>query len=169
MLHQGFILAMTADIRLCDYAKPDLVRGKKTEWLLVSRWGDNGEYLCISIAGPRTGAQDEDPAAMRPTLSLVGTLVSNTVRRRWSEFLILRNNVPDVQLAGVFFPADGYARLEGSTSALRLEAVVRYAHVCREENGREMRTQVPQLELASEAMTWQISARRTEWVGNFVA
>ena len=109
---KAFVIAMAADIARSDYAKPTLVRSRSSEWLIACRWGPEGEYFSIATAGAISGSPGLfAPEAISPIHSMMGLLVSESERQATSTFLLLRQLPQQIELAGTFFPADGYVRL----------------------------------------------------------
>ena len=110
---KAFVIAMAADIARSDYAKPTLIRSRSREWLIACRWGPDGEYLSIATAG---AIQDPlgllAPASISPIHSMVGVLVAESEAEATSTFLVVRQLPMPIELAGTFFPADGYVLLQ---------------------------------------------------------
>ena len=170
MLEKGFVLAMSANIAFSEYGKPTAIHGRAREWIVVSRWGEEGEYLSISTAGECQDNALSAPGGLKPRNTLLGLLVSDSPDEPSSTFLLVRQPPRSVQLAGVFFPAEGYAHLEGPAGQLRLSARVRYSHSRGFENGREILKDVPDpAPAAPEAMAWLIDAERCSWIGDLIA
>lgn len=165
---KAFVIALAADIARSDYAKPSLIRSRSREWLIACRWGPDGEYLSIATTG--TGldsANHHAPGAIRPVHSLVGVLVSESEAEASSTFLLVRQLPTPIELAGTFFPADGYALLQ-QREDISLICKTRYSHSCGWLNGREIRKDIPDPAPASaEAMAWHIEAMRRSWIGEF--
>jgi hypothetical protein len=165
---KAFVIAMAADIARSDYAKPSLVRSRGHEWLIACRWGPDGEYLSIATAGPIVGPPGLfAPETISPIHSMVAILVSESERHAASTFLLLRQLPGQIELAGTFFPADGYVRLQQHDD-IRLICETRYSHSCGWLNGREIRKDIPDPAPGSaEAMAWHIEAVRHNWIGEF--
>jgi hypothetical protein len=169
MLAKALVIAMAADIARSDYAKPTLIRSRSREWLIACRWGPDGEYLSIATAGPIT-----EPLALAasqgisPIHSLFGVLVSESETQSSSTFLLVRQLPGGIELAGTFFPADGYVLLQGRDD-IRLTCKARYSHSCGWLDGREIRKDIPDPAPSSaEAMSWHIEATRCDWIGEFI-
>jgi hypothetical protein len=165
---KSFVVAMAADIARSDYAKPTLIRSRSREWLIACRWGPDGEYLSIATAGamldPRGRAA---PDAIAPIHSLFGLLVSESETD--STFLLVRQLPIPIELAGTFFPADGYALLR-QRDTISLVCKTRYSHSCGWLDGREVRKDIPDPAPSSaEAMAWHIEATRCNWIGEFIS
>jgi hypothetical protein len=96
-----------------DYAKPTLIRSRSREWLIACRWGPEGEYLSIATAGPITEPLAlVAPQVIAPIHSLVGVLVSESESQSTSTFCWCASLPGAIELAGTFFPADGYVLLQ---------------------------------------------------------
>lgn len=169
MLAKAFVVAMAADIARSDYAKPTLIRSRGREWLIACRWGPDGEYLSIATAGTMLDRGGHTaPDAIAPIHSLFGVLVSESETQAISTFLLVRQLPVAIELAGTFFPADGYASLQQRES-ISLASEVRYSHSCGWLDGREIRKDIPDPAPSSaEAMAWHIQAKRCEWIGEFI-
>jgi hypothetical protein len=169
MLAKAFVVAMAADIARSDYAKPTIIRGRGREWLIACRWGSDGEYLSIATAGAILGSGGVvAPDAIAPIHSLFGVLVSESEKEAASTFLLVRQLPIPIELAGTFFPADGYALLQ-QRETITLASKVRYSHSCGWLDGREVRKDIPDPAPSSvEAMAWHIEARRCGWIGEFI-
>jgi hypothetical protein len=170
MLAKAFVVAMAADIARSDYTKPTLIRSRSREWMIACRWGPDGEYLSIATAGamlePNGGVA---PDAIAPIHSLFGVLVSESEKEAASTFLLVRQLPVPIELAGTFFPADGYARLQ-QRETISLVSKTRYSHSCGWLDGREVRKDIPDPAPSSaEAMAWHIEANRCDWIGEFIS
>jgi len=170
MLAKAFVVAMAADIARSDYAKPTLIRSRSREWLIACRWGPDGEYLSIATAGAMIEPDGRAaPDAITPIHSLFGVLVSESETDAASTFLMVRQLPFPVELAGTFFPADGYARLQ-QRETISMVCKTRYSHSCGWLDGREVRKDIPDPAPSSaEAMAWHIEAQRCDWIGEFVS
>jgi hypothetical protein len=170
MLAKAFVVAMAAEIARSDYAKPTLIRSRSREWLIACRWGPDGEYLSIATAGAIIdGSGRKAPEAIAPIHSLFGVLVSESETEASSTFLLVRQLPGPVELAGTFFPADGYARLQ-QRETISLVSKTRYSHSCGWLDGREVRKDIPDPAPSSaEAMSWHIEAKRCDWIGEFIS
>jgi hypothetical protein len=170
MLAKAFVVAMAADIARSDYAKPTLIRSRSREWLIACRWGPDGEYLSVATAGAIRESQGlAAPDAIAPIHSLFGVLVSESEKDAASTFLLVRQLPTPIELAGTFFPADGYALLQQRDS-IRLVCETRYSHSCGWLDGREIRKDIPDPAPSSaEAMAWHIEAKRCNWIGEFIS
>jgi hypothetical protein len=169
VLEKGFVLAMLADSAISEYGRPTVIHRKSREWIVVSRWGEEGEYLSISTAGECVENTESAPSGLKPRKTLLGLLVSESSSEPSSTFLLVRQRPRPVQLAGVFFPAEGFAHLQGPAGSLRLSVRARYSHSRGFENGREILKDVPDPAPASpEAMAWLVDAERRSWIGDLI-
>jgi len=170
MLAKAFVIAMAANIARSDYAKPTLIRSRSREWLIACRWGPDGEYLSIATAGAMLESGGHvAPDAIAPIHSLFGVLVSESETEAASTFLLVRQMPVAVELAGTFFPADGYALLR-QRETIHLACEARYSHSCGWLDGREIRKDIPDPAPSSaEAMAWHIEAKRCKWIGEFIS
>src|ERR1044072_6562576 len=167
MLVRSFVVAMAADIARSDYARPTLVRSRSREWLIACRWGPEGEYLSIATAGPITEPLAiVAPQVISPIHSLVGVLVSES--QSTSTFLLVRQLPGAIELAGTFFPADGYVLLQDHDD-IHLVCKARYSHSCGWQDGKEIRKDIPDpAPYSAQAMAWHIEAARLDWIGEFI-
>jgi hypothetical protein len=165
---KAFVIAMAADIARSDYAKPTLVRSRSNEWLIACRWGPEGEYLSIATAGPIVGTVGPfAPETISPIHSMIGLLVSESDRQATSTFLLMRQLPREIELAGTFFPADGYLLLQQHDD-IRLICETRYSHSRGWLDGKEIRKDIPDPAPGSaDAMAWHIEAFRHNWIGEF--
>src|ERR1700710_2740662 len=169
MVAKSFVVAMAADIARSDYAKPTLIRSRGREWLIACRWGPDGEYLSIATAGPLAEPLAQvAPPAIKPIHSLFGVLISESQRESTSTFLLVRQLPGGIELAGTFFPADGYVLMQQDED-INLVCKARYSHSCGWLDGREIRKDIPDPAPSSaEAMSWHIEASRRDWIGEFI-
>src|SRR3954467_14358663 len=169
MVAKSFVVAMPADIARSDYAKPTLIRSRSREWLIACRWGPDGEYLSIATAGTIKDSRGlVAPDAISPIHSLFGVLASESETEASSTFLLVRQLPFPVELAGSFFPADGYVLLQ-QRETLTLACKTRYSHSCGWLDGKEIRKDIPDPAPSSEeAMAWHIEASRRDWIGEFI-
>ncbi len=170
MLAKAFVVAMAGNIARSDYAKPTLIRSRSREWLIACRWGPDGEYLSIATAGAMLDSRGlAAPDAIAPIHSLFGVLVSESETEAASTFLLVRQLPAPIELAGTFFPADGYALLE-QRETISLVCKTRYSHSRGWLDGREIRKDIPDPAPSSaEAMAWHIEAKRCNWIGEFIS
>src|SRR5205814_1471034 len=73
-----------------------------------------------------------------------------------------------IELAGTFFPADGYVLLQNHGD-IHLVCKARYSHSCGWLDGKEIRKDIPDpAPYSAEAMSWHIEATRRDWIGEFI-
>src|ERR1700751_3265437 len=124
---KAFVIAMAADIARSDYPKPSQIRTRSREWLIACRWGPEGEYLSIATTGAlRDGSGLKAPEVIRPRHSMVAVLASESATDATSTFLLVRQLPIPIELAGTFFPADGYVLLQQQKS-ISLISKIRYS------------------------------------------
>lgn len=170
MLARSFVVAMAADIARSDYARPMLIRSRSREWLIACRWGPTGEYLSIATAGTMPDSRGvAAPDAIAPIHSLFGVLVGESEADASSTFLLVRQLPFRIELAGSFFPADGYVLLQ-QRDTINLVCKTRYSHSCGWLDGKEIRKDIPDPAPSSvEAMAWHIEATQRHWIGEFIS
>jgi hypothetical protein len=166
---KAFVVAMAANIARSDYARPTLIRSRSREWLIACRWGPEGEYLSIATAGAISDSTALlAPETISPIHSLIGVLASESEKEGCSTFLLVRQLPMPIELAGTFFPADGYVVLQ-QCEDMRLICKTRYSHSCGWSEGREVRKDIPDPAPSSaDAMAWHIEATRRNWIGEFI-
>jgi len=132
--------------------------------------GPDGEYLSIAMAGPIMEPLGlSAPDTIAPIHSLFGVLVSESETDGASTFLLVRQLPTPIELAGTFFPADGYVLVQ-QRDTIRLVCETRYSHSCGWLDGKEIRKDIPDPAPSSaEAMAWHIEAKRCNWIGEFIA
>ena len=109
------------------------------------------------------------PTPLPPVHSLFGVLVAESETEAASTFLSVRQLPVPIELAGTFFPADGYALLQ-QRETISLVSKTRYSHSCGWLDGREIRKDIPDPAPSSaEAMAWHIEAKRCNWIGEFIS
>ena len=170
MGHPSLVVAVAATIDIASYDTPNQILHSETEWLIVSRWGQDGEFVAISTTGLPAITTDHAPVGFAPQTTWLGLLMSERAATQESIFLIVRHLPRDMQVAGVFAPADGYARLCGEPPYLSLRAEGRQAHTLGLHHGREVRADIPYpAPKTAAASAWHIDAVRYPWVGEYVA
>jgi hypothetical protein len=140
---RGFVVAMRAKI---IFAAP---LPAQFEWVIVSRWGTEGEYLALGwtlLPAP----SDKPPMLLSPRRTSLARAIGESVTDSRTNFL-LASSLPDngVTVAGDFIPAKGYVRLVGVGSDLSLVS-----------KGKSLR---PDLH-----PSWQVQAARAFWFGEFI-
>jgi hypothetical protein len=169
MVPQGFVMAMRASLAEAPYHVPHRQGLPHAEWLILCRWGGEGEFLTIAEAGPAEGPADAPPPlGLRPRTTFLGLRLAGG--GEGENFLLARHLPAGMTVAGIFQPSDGIARLCGPASALRLEAAGRSAFRRGLEEAGEVRTDVPDPSLGgADAFAWRMEAWRAPWLGEFLA
>ena len=168
MLQSGFVVAMAATISVAHYERPSEVLRPMKKWTIVSRFGPESEYLTLSTAAAMQPDQIEAPIGLAPAKTVFGILVSETERE--SMFLLVRHLPRGVNVAGTFFPAEGYAQLGGTRDALTIRVEGRHAKSHGRLNARHVRYAVPDPAPGAKwAMAWHVDAVQRPWTGEFFA
>jgi hypothetical protein len=191
----GFIAAMAADLAFAAYDAPAAVDHRASEWVIVSVWGNNREYLTLSRTGVPVRS-DVAPPGLQPFGTHLGLLLNRVVvqpgdnrpregeasedaAEETSEYLLMRNQPPDIPVGGVFFPTDGFVRLtlRGDAQTLAGSAMAgfsltghgRFAHCSGIRHGQHVLHDVPDpAPGARDALAWHLIAARRPWIGEFV-
>src|ERR1700761_1722539 len=103
---------MAADLAFAAYDAPAAVDRRAGEWIIVSVWGTNCEFLTLSRTRVAV-VTEEAPPGLQPFGTHLGVLLSRvvTAAEEASEYLLMRNQPADIPVGGVFFPTDGFVRL----------------------------------------------------------
>lgn len=159
---------MRATIALAPYDRPSALAEGRDQWLIVSRSGARGEFLTIALAGPAEGEPLDAPAALAPLKTLCGMLAESTDEA--CTFLLSRVQPEEFSVAGSFFPAEGYARVEGPIGQIRLVARGRHAHSRGVRDGSIVIADVPSpAPGAPDCASWLVQAVRLPWAGDLVS
>lgn len=168
MLQSGFVVAMAATINVARYERPTEVLRPVKKWAIVSRFGPESEYLTLSTAAALLPEQVEAPIGLVPSKTVFGILLSETERE--SMFLLVRHLPRGVNVAGTFFPAEGYAQLGGTMAQLSVRIEGRHAHSHGRLNRQDVRYDVPDPAPGAKwAMAWHVDAVHRPWTGEFFA
>ncbi len=164
---EAFVVAMRADMADAPYGAPFEARPPRPEWIIVSRWGLSAEYLSLSRTGQPAPGDGAAPPNLQPRETFFGVRTAGPAVEPC--FLLLRHLPADLPVAGLFLPTDGFVRLAGPTSMLRLVGAGRHAHMLGRQNGVTLCADVPcPPEGAEGARAWNIAAYRQPWLGEFV-
>jgi hypothetical protein len=170
MTQGGFVVAMAAAVSVAVYDRPTEIIRRMRRWAIVSRFGAENEYLTISIAGAMQHEQVEAPIGLAPIKTAFGILLSENKSECQSMFLLVRQLPRGIKIAGFFFPAEGYARLNSTFNTLYLHTEGRHAHSRGLLNGYDIRIDVPDPAPGAKwAMAWHIEAAHRPWAGEFFA
>jgi hypothetical protein len=167
----GFIAAMHAELTLGDYDNPTSVGPPRSEWIIVSVWGASGEFLSLSLTNRPAEAAAPAPGHLKPETAHLGLLLarSETPDQQEEEFLLMRNRPPEVLVAGVFHPSDGYARVVRKPGVISLTARGRYAHCHGAWKGVPCIRDVPDPSPGFHAArSWHLVAESRPWIGEFL-
>lgn len=193
---KGFVVAMRARIADLPPDRPfQRDHAADSDWLIVSRWGGDSEYLTISstaratpipmrsttLVGGEAGAPEEQaqppegaaPAFLHPHRTWFGVLTPDQTSLD-SVFLLNRSLPKDVPVAGRFTPAEGYVRLTtGADGTLQLVAVGREVIEAAGPQGgaeppRTRDAEGPGPAGAATSRAWMVTAERRPWMGEAV-
>jgi hypothetical protein len=159
-------MAMAADVGTASFDRPHDIQQRSREWLIVSRWGRNGEYLTLSRTCFSPVSDAEAPIALAPSVTCVGVLMTPPQVAGVDTFLLTRQLPRDVTVAGQFAPADGFVRLCGPVESLHLTASARDEPDS--AGGCDPHPDVAGMRSVAGAGTWHINACRRPWDGEFV-
>jgi hypothetical protein len=136
----GFVVAMRA--RLIVPRAP-----VRFEWIVVSRWGNDGEHLLISWTS-LSASSGKAPFRLAPHRTALATAPDRSTGVAPVTFLLTPLLPEGVLVTGEFLPARGYVKLFGTRPNLRVQSV-----------GRGLN---PNLQSG-----WRMDARRVEWFGEY--
>lgn len=167
-MNTGFVVAMAAQMAVATYGRPTDIVSRREEWIIVSSWGDDAEFLTIATTGTEAAGDGAAPHGLQPHSTFLGVLLSRGPAGTDDIYLLVRHLPDGISVAGVFFPADGYARVERG-EPMRLVAAGRQAHSVGQVAGRELRVDVPHPAPHDTAATaWHISGTERSWMGRFI-
>ena len=170
MSQGGFVVAMAATVSLANYERPVEIIKRLKRWAVVSRFGPENEYLTVSVAEAMSQEQTEGPISLAPAKTVLGLLLAEDEPNGESTFLLLRRRPPGIKIAGLYFPAEGYAQISGAFDSLQLRTKGRHAHSRGLLNGQDIRVDVPDPAPGAKwTMAWHIEAARRPWAGEFFA
>lgn len=160
-----FKVAMFNRLTVGPYERPDAVAGADTEWLIVERSGPMGGYLQISEAVSAHPVSDGPaPDDLEPLSTILAVATETSADR--ARFLMLRHAPAGIELAGSFFPADGYAEVARSGRGLRLHAVGRHFHRTEVIDGRPVLIDVSDPSSGTgTGSNWHFHAESRDWSG----
>jgi len=166
MVPAGFLVAMRGSLCTGPYDAPHRQGPARAEWLILCRWGAEGEFLTIARAGPAEGPPEAPPPmGLRPHTTLLGLRLGGAVDGE--DFLLARHLPEGVTVAGTFQPSDGVVRLLGPAGALRLNAAGRSAF--RRGPGEALIDLPEPAAEAADSLSWRMEGRRVPWLGEFLA
>ena len=138
----GFVIAMRA--RLTTTRSPP-----REEWIIVSRWGEAGEYLSIGRTKVPVVAGQDAPIDLTPHQTALALMLRLPFNSGPPTFLFVQRQPAALTVAGRFASAEGYVRLHGDDAMSRLRAEGR----CLAGTFRS---------------AWHLEAVRAAWIGEFV-
>lgn len=118
MIPRGFVLAMQGCRQQGRAGTTWRVASTGSCWLVLCRWGTDGEFLSVGLAGAH---------ALAPCATLLGLLGPPPPAAGAAAFLLQSRLPSGMALAGCFLPASGVAWLERRRGALRLSLLGRGA------------------------------------------
>ena len=137
----GFVVAMLA--RTLGAGGP-----VRNEWIIVARWGTDGEYISMSWTDLLADT-DDAPIDLSPKRTAIGMQQPRPRAGDCVQFQLIPALPEHVTVASLFVPSAGYIRLYGTGAGLRLSS-----------QGRAVTNEQPG--------TWRLSAARSPWVGEFI-
>jgi hypothetical protein len=166
MSARQFTIAMGNEIHTGNYDPPKLLpTNSGTEWLIVRRFGEQGQFIEISDTtsnGQPAVFQRPMPSAapegLQPNNSMLGLLLREHGDTQ-ATFLLSRRNVDKLGLSGRFFPADGYCELSVKEGRWVISASGRHAHVA---EGEHKGQDIPDPK-DGEGMSWHFDATSVYW------
>jgi hypothetical protein len=119
MVGRNIVIAMRVEA-VSGGAVPAAVRAGR--WIILSRFGQDGRHLTVSLAGGEAGwhGGSDAPPGLLPRTTFFGQLMAGPSGRPRARFRLLPSLPEDVPVAGGFQPAQGHALLSGAGAALRL-------------------------------------------------
>jgi hypothetical protein len=168
--HTGFIAATAADLTFGGYDNPVTVGSARSEWVIVSCWGANGEYLSLSLTNTRANRLGSAPPGLQPAVTHLGILLARNSlsKREEAEYLLMRHRPDDVPVGGIFHPSDGYVRVVREDGDVTVVARGRYAHSYGTWQGQQIVHDICHPAPGYEnARAWHMTAVRRPWIGEF--
>ncbi len=162
---------MAAELIFGEYEDPTTVVGTaRSEWIIVSSWGGNGEFLSLARTNIAVVDQAAAPRGLQPTTTHLGILLARSAAGSPEEtdYLLVRNRPADVPVGGVFHPSDGFVRVVRQAEGTRLTAHGRYAHCHGSAQGKVEVRDIPNPAPGFiEAKAWHFTAVQRPWIGEF--
>lgn len=171
MTQSGFIAAMAAELAFAAYSSPSTVQSRASEWIIVSNWGGNRDFLTLSRTGVPVQGHDAPPG-LQPCCTYLGILLSRAGAdtEEVSEYLLMRNQPADIPVGGMFHPTDGYVSLTLSDGIPSVMGHGRFAHAAASLGGAPVMNDVPHpAPGAPKACAWHLRATRRPWIGEVAA
>jgi hypothetical protein len=161
---------MDAAVGTARYDRPNHILRTRREWLVVARWGVQGEFLTLSSTrSPPPLGRAAAPIGLSPRCTCLGILAAEDPADGASSFILVRRLPAGVVVAGTFAPADGFVRVLGDGPTLSLSGAARHARCIGWSGPASACTDGPDPVLQSHSpAAWHIDAQRRPWVGEFV-
>lgn len=127
MIQKKFSKAFCNSLSMGGYLKPFDIKGNSQEWLIISRWGDNGELLTVSDTKSEKKADDiKAPKDIEENQTMICVLVQEFENEAY--FLMVRKDYDKLTIKGKYYPVDGYCRLYLEDGLLKINAGGRHIH-----------------------------------------
>ena len=122
------VLCNHISVARTNYLYPYKTDGDGYEWLILERFGDNGEFLTISDTNVKSSCKNisQTPNDLKADKTMLCVLVEETEKE--CRFLMVRRNDYQLNVDGNYFPADGYALVSLKQGKLVLHAGGRHIH-----------------------------------------
>jgi hypothetical protein len=100
---------MRGDFAIVPAGPPRRALRRMPAWFIVSRCGEDAQYLTIALADANGGASGRAaPSGLVPVLTRVGRLSGGNGQGGEWRFALLRALPEGLVVAGAFCPADGH-------------------------------------------------------------
>jgi len=110
-----------------SYLKPFNVLRNTQEWLIISRWGDNGEFLTVSDTKSEKKPEDINaPKDLTENQTMICVLIQEFEDE--AHFLMVRKDYDKLIIRGNYYPVDGYCKLFKKDGQLQINAGGRHIH-----------------------------------------
>jgi hypothetical protein len=138
----GFVVAMRARVTTAK-------RQPWYEWIIVSRWGPEGEHLSVGRSKVPALPGKPAPIHLTPCQTALAGLPRTPPVSGPRTFVFAQQKPESLSVAGDFTPVEGYVRLHGIGAVQRLLAEGRCI-------AGAMRS------------AWRVEAVRAAWIGEFI-
>jgi len=135
-----------------NYLYPNKTDFEGDEWLIVERFGNDGEFLTVSDTKSNSNCEDSPqvPNNLEAKQTMLCILVEETENE--CRFLMVRRNDYKLKVDGKYFPVDGYALISLEEEKLVLHAGGRHIH---DKNGAD----VPYHYFTNKGSSWIFNAK----------
>ena len=138
----GFVVAMRARVTTAK-------RQPWHEWIIVSRWGAEGEHLSVGRTNVAALPGKSAPIHLMPRQTALAGLLRMPPVSGPRTFLFAQQKPVSLSVAGDFAPVEGYVRLHGVGAMPRLRAEGRCT-------------------AGAMCLAWRVEAVRAAWIGEFI-